>query len=279
VFYVPGSINKELAGTRTVLNPLYFGSYPYEQETANSAYNSFQVSVRHNGARGDLLLGYTLSKCLDNSSGLQDSTAPFDPQLSRGLCLFNVHQNFVTSYSFNFQFEKLFHADHEVSNKLLAGWTISGITTFATGLPIALAENDDNSLFGVISAPVDVPELSGEGQLFAGGTDSSKNPRSGLPYFNSNYFTFEPIGQIGNADRRFFSGPGLNNWDMALLKNTNISEAKVLQLRLEAFNVWNHAQFENPNGLINSGSPNYMNGVNQGGLFGVITAAHDPRIL
>lgn len=273
VYYVPGTNNTVLAGTRTVLNPTYFGSNPYMQESANSAYNSFQLSLRHASARGDVLVGYTLGKCLDNSSGLQDSTDPIDPRLSRGLCLFNVHQNFVTSYNFNFQFEKLFHADSGWSNKLLSGWSLSGITTFATGLPIALMENDDNSLLGVTSAPVDVPELSGTGQLFAGGSTSSKNPRTGEPYFNPNYFVTEPLGQIGNANRRFFSGPGLNNWDMALLKNTNFTESKALQLRLEAFNIWNHAQFENPNSLINSGYPS------SGGLFGVVTAAHDPRVL
>ena len=264
-FYLPGT--NTITGTRTVLNPLYFGSNPYMEETANSAYNSFQLSVRHNSARGDFLVGYTLGKCLDNSSGLQDSTDPIDPRLSRGLCLFNVHQNFVVSYNLNFELDKMFHADHGVSAKLLEGWSLSGITTFATGLPIALQENDDNSLFGVTSAPVDVPELSGTGQLFAGGATSSKNPRSGLPYFNTGYFTTEPLGQIGNADRRFFSGPGLNNWDMALLKNTRITESKSLQLRLEAFNIWNHAQFQNPSGLINSN------------LFGVVTGANPPRIL
>ena len=267
VFYVPGTNNTVVAGTRTILNPLYFGSNPYMQESANSAYNSFQLSVRHNSDRGDFLIGYTLGKCLDNSSGLQDSTNPIDPRLSRALCTFNVHQNFVASYNLNFQLDKLFHADHGISNKLSAGWSISGITTFATGLPISLSENDDNSLFGVTTATVDVPELSGTGKLFAGGTISSKNPRSGLPYFNKGYFTYEPLGQFGNANRQFFSGPGLNNWDMALLKNTNFTESKTLQLRFEAFNIWNHAQFQNPSGLINSG------------LFGVVTSAYAPRVM
>ena len=267
VFYMPGTNNTVVAGTRTVLNPIYFGSNPYMQETANSAYNSFQVSVRHNSSRGDFLLGYTFGKCLDNSSGLQDSTNPIDPGLSRALCSFNVRQNFVASYNFNFQLEKLFHADSGFSNRLLAGWSISGITTFATGLPISLGENDDNSLLGVTTAPVDVPNLSGTGQLFAGGTTSSKNPRSGLPYFNPGYFVPEQLGQFGNANRRFFSGPGLNNWDMALLKNTNITESKALQFRFEAFNIWNHAQFQNPTGLINSS------------LFGVVTSAYAPRVM
>jgi hypothetical protein len=77
----------------------------------------------------------------------------------------------------------------------------------------------------------------------------------------------EPLGQIGNANRRFFSGPGLNNWDIALLKNTNFTESKVLQLRFETFNTWNHAQFENPTGVINSSQ------------FGVVTNARAARVM
>ena len=47
--------------------------------------------------------------------------------------------------------------------------------------------------------------------------------------------------------RRYFSGPGLDNYDMALLKSTTITESTKLQFRAEAFNVFNHAQFKNPN--------------------------------
>ena len=66
---------------------------------------------------------------------------------------------------------------------------------------------------------------------------------------------------------------------MAILKTTNITESKSLQFRVEAFNVFNHAQFNNPNGSINSGLPDIVNGVNQGGTFGMVTSARDPRIM
>jgi hypothetical protein len=244
------------------------------QESANSGYNSFQMTVRHNSSRAEFLVGYTFSKCMDNSSGLQDSTNPFNPRLSRSLCAFDVTHNFVVSYNFNFEFEKLFHASHGIGNKLLAGWSVSGITTFASGLPIILSENDDNSLIGVTTATVDVPQLTGNGGVYG-----NKNPRSGQSYINPDHFTFEAVGQLGNANRRYFHGPGLNNWDVALLKNTNFTESKSLQLRLEAFNIFNHAQFENPTGTINQGLPNFVNGVNQGGLFGVVTSARPPRIM
>jgi Carboxypeptidase regulatory-like domain/TonB dependent receptor len=274
IFYVPGTNNTVIAGTRTTLNPYYFGSNPYEQETANSAYNSFQINVRHNSSRADVMIGYTFSKCMDNSSGLQVSTNPLDPKLSRSLCLFDVTNNFVGSYTYNFQFERLFHADHGAANKLSQGWALSGITTFATGLPISLSENDDNSELGINAAPLDTPELTGTRQII-----DNKNPRTGQPYINPAAFTFETVGQLGNANRQFFHGPGLNNWDMALLKNTNFSESKILQLRFEAFNVFNHAQFINPSGSINSGLPVMVDGVNEGGTFGMVTSARAPRIM
>ena len=93
------------------------------------------------------------------------------------------------------------------------------------------------------------------------------NPRKGGTYFNTSLFSNEQLGQFGNSSRRFFHGPGLNNWNMALLKTTQITESKELQLRFEAFNLFNHAQFMNPTGEINSST------------FGVVTSARDPRIM
>jgi hypothetical protein len=220
---------------------------------------------------------------LDNSSGLEDPTNPYNPRISRGLCLFDVKHNFVASYSVNLPFDKLLHADNGWSKRVVGGWQLTGITTFATGLPVQLSEGNDLSLAGSIGT--DIPQLTGTGKLFAGGGFSSANPRSGLPYFNNciltnlqananacpagavPYFDFEQVGQTGNANRRSFHGPGLNNWDMGLLKNINFTESKSLELRFEAFNIFNHAQFQNPDGNIDSSN------------FGIITAANAPRIL
>ncbi len=51
------------------------------------------------------------------------------------------------------------------------------------------------------------------------------------------------LGTIGNAPRRFFYGPGMANFDMALQRDFSITERKALQFRVEAFNVFNHSQF------------------------------------
>ncbi|MGB6979388.1 MAG: hypothetical protein WBD66_09295, partial [Candidatus Acidiferrales bacterium] len=117
------------------------------------------------------------------------------------------------------------------------------------------------------------PNYTPSGSIYA-----NKNPRSGQAYFNYNDFSAEPLGSFGNSPRRFFHGPGLNNWDMALLKTTKITESKSLELRFEAFNVWNHTQFGGPNGSYNARSYDPVTGVQNGG-FGFITSANAPRIL
>jgi hypothetical protein len=241
------------------LGPL-FDTNPFVSTVANSRYNSLQVSVSHNTGSLSFLAGYTFSKCMDNASGLQDSTYPFNPHLSESLCNFDVMHNFVFSYNWLMPFDQLVGAGW--AKKVVGGWSLSGVTNFATGLPITLTENDDNSLIGANAIPVDVPNFSGGGPVLA-----DTNPRHGNAYFHTSLFSNEQLGQFGNSRRRFFHGPGLNNFNMALLKTTKITESKELQLRFEAFNVFNHAQFTNPSGEINSS------------VFGIVTSARDPRIM
>jgi hypothetical protein len=240
------------------LGPL-FDTNPFVSTVANSRYNSLQVSASRNTTSLSFLLGYTYSKCMDNASGLQDSTYPFDPRRSIALCNFDVTHNFVFSYNWLLPFDRLVSSGW--ARKLAGGWSLSGITNFATGLPVTLSEDDDNSLIGANAIPVDVPNFSG-GHVLA-----NTDPRSRQPYFDPSLFTPEQLGVFGNSRRRFFHGPGINNFNMALLKSTNITESKVLELRFEAFNVFNHAQFMNPAGEINSSE------------FGVVTGARDPRIM
>jgi hypothetical protein len=254
-------------GTYTVFPPQngvqVFNNNPYEATIAQSSYNSLQVSLRHSSTYATFLLGYTYSRCKDDASELIEGINPFNPKSSLSLCAFDVKHNFVASYEVKLPFDRAFHAASGWANKLAAGWAISGLTTFATGLPVSLSETDDQSLTGTAntSAPIDLPDLA-PGKILA-----NTNPRSGQPYFNIGLFSQETLGTIGNAPRRFFHGPGLNNWDMALLKDTRITESKSLEFRFEAFNTFNHTQFENPGGVIGAGN------------FGFSTVSRDPRIM
>src|SRR4029077_11388444 len=243
-----------------------FNNNPFMATIAQSSYNSLQVSVRHTSSLATFLLGYTYSKCIDNASGLIEGINPFNPKKSLSLCAFGVPHNFVASYEVKLPFDRAFHATSGWSGRLASGWPISGFTTFGKRLPVSISEPDDNSFTGTqnTSAPIDLPIL------VTGKILNNTNPRSGQTYSNTILFSSENPGKIGNSPRRFFHGPGLNNWDMALLKNTKITESKSLEFRFEAFNIWNHVQFMNPSGVFNPDPTSQ---------FGRVNAARDPRIM
>jgi hypothetical protein len=251
-----------------------FGNDSYFSNIGNSAYNSAQINWRHTSGRLQTLLGYTFSKALDFASGYGEQVNPVNPKLSRGLSAFDSTHNFVFSYNYLLPFDKL-----GGPKMLTNGWEISGITRFATGLPITLVETDDQSLLGTnfggpIPLSVDTPNLVAPVHTL--------NPRkSTCPgpclFFAPSSFQGSALGQEGNANRRFFHGPGVNNWDFAVLKNTQLSDRFVLQFRAELFNIWNHTQFIAP-GAIGLSNFNPVSHLSNTGSFGSITTAALPRI-
>jgi hypothetical protein len=248
-----------------------FGNDAYFITAGVSAYNSAQLDWRHTSGRLQTLVGYTYSKSLDDSSGYGEQFNPSNPKLSRGLSAFDSTHNFVASYNYTLPVDKL-----PGPKRLTNGWAVSGITRFATGLPVTLVETDDQSLLGTnsggpITQPVSTPEIIAPVQII--------NPRhSPVPdtnyYFLPSSFGPSPLGQGGNADRRFFHGPGVNNWDFALLKNTAINERLNLQFRAELFNLFNHAQFVSPSGITGFTS----SGAATSSAFGQVTTTLQPRI-
>lgn len=244
------------SGRELANGTLDFSQNSWEATIANSAYDALQVSLEKKLGAFRFLAAYTWSKSFDNSSGFFDAVNPFNPQISRSLSAFDLTHNFVISYSYDLPSPKSLTG---FTGKLLSGWTISGITRFTTGLPISLSEGDDASLCGCNG--VDVPNYNGGAIHFLNPRDSGSHQ-----YFTTDAFSAESLGQAGNANRRFFHGPGLNNWDLALHKDTHITEATLLEFRAEFFNVFNHAQFTNPSGAID------------GSNFGQVTGARDGRI-
>src|ERR1700728_802018 len=251
-------------GTRGPLGS-NFGSNTNQATIGNANYNALELSLRRTSKRLQLFASYTLSKSIDQSSNVGEEVNPINPALSRALSAFDVRNNFVVSYAYELAFDHLFH----VSNRWTNGWTISGITHFSSGFPVTLLNYGDNSLLGaepngINNYGVDEPEYT------PGPLKLNSNPRNGDSYFNTSLFSLQPLGDPGNAKRRFFSGPGIDNYDMALLKSVPLTESKSLQFRFEGFNVFNHAQFYGPtsvNGNINSSS------------FGAVVSAAPPRLM
>jgi hypothetical protein len=251
-------------GTRGPLGSK-FGSDANQSTIGNSNYNSLQLTLRHTNGRLQLLAGYTFSKSEDQASNVGDEVNPIDPGLSRALSAFDVKSNFVVSYSYQLPLERLLRA----TNQWTQGWEISGITHFSTGLPVTLVNYGDNSLLGtepngINNFGVDEPDYSG------GPLDLNHNPRNGQPYFNPALFSENALGAPGNAPRRFFYGPGMDDCDMALMKNVRLTESKSLQFRLEGFNVFNHAQFFGPQAV---------DGNIDSSTFGDVISATAPRLV
>ena len=231
---------QRINGTRGPLGP-NFGSDTIETTIGNSNYNALQVTLRHTSGPLQLLAAYTYSKSLDLSSNLGEEVNPLNPSLSRALSAFDITQNFVVSYSYQLPLARVFRT----ANRWTQGWELSGITRFASGLPVTLINYGDNSLLGaepngINNYGVDEPDVA------PGPLNLNGNPRNGRPYFNAALFSENALGTPGDASRRYFHGPGMVNFDMALLKNLRLTESKSLQFRLEAFNVFNHAQFFGP---------------------------------
>ena len=242
-----------------------FAGFTYQRTIGNSSYNSFETSLRHASNRLEFLLGYTYGKSIDQSSSLSEAVNPLNPRLSRAISAFDLRHNVVASYNWKLPVETWFHRNGRLAN----GWTLSGITRFSSGLPVTLFNNTDTSLLGTIpnginSDGVDTPNYT------PGNLSVNTDPRNGRSAFNTGLFGMPESGALGTASRRFFYGPGAINFDMAVLKTLRLTERRSVDLRFEAFNVFNHAQFMGAaavNGNISSPG------------FGQIVNANAPRVI
>jgi hypothetical protein len=242
-----------------------FAAVTYQKTIANSNYNALQIDLRHTSGPLEFMAGYTYSKSIDESSSLAEAVNPLDAELSRALSAFDMRHNFVVSYNCRLPISKVLGRD----NLWTEGWVLSGVTRFATGFPVTLYNNNDTSLLGTIpnginNNGIDTPNFA------PGNLELNTNPRNGSPAFNTALFSLPSLGEVGSAPRRFFDGPGIYNFDMALQKNIRLAESKSLDFRLESFNVFNHAQFYGPaavDGNISSAN------------FGEVVSAAAPRLM
>ena len=276
------SPNCQTNGTNCPPDQVPVFSNIFAQDTiANSNYNSFQVNLEKRFSHGlQLQAAYTFSKSIDQASSFEDILNPFNPRRTRSLSLFDARNRFVLSYVYEFPIPKYSGA----KGKVLNGWGVSGITQFQTGFPIHLQSFDDNELTSSIDfSSAGVPDQIAhfrkvdprsnpnnygfdQNSFTSNASDSSQPPCSAGAVFNC----YDPslFGRYGTAPRTICCGPGLNNWDMSVLKNTQLTERMRMEFRWDIFNVWNHTRFFNPDGNVTDGSD-----------FGRVKRAADPRLM
>jgi len=232
-------------GTRSPY-PNTIGTDAVYQNMGNSNYNSLQATVKRTAGRFTFLASYTYGKSMDWASSIQEQVNPFDFRKEYAISAFDLKRNFVFSYNYELPIDKLFRA----SNRLTQGWAISGITRYATGLPVTFQSFGDNALVqvqnnGVNSVSIDLPNYNPS----LGPLNINHDPRSNPLAFNTALFSPNPLGTFGTSSRRLFYGPGIDNYDVALRKLTRVTESKSLEFRFETFNTFNHAQFDGANSV------------------------------
>jgi hypothetical protein len=266
------------------------------QMTGNSNYNSLQVKFKHGFNHGLLFqAAYTWSHELDNmfqggGCNCNGTNGVNDEDLSRwyGTGALNQAQMLVLNYVYTLPFFK--NAENRVVRNVLSGWEVSGISSFLTGTPLSVqcgiagmasgigGNVQCNSLghLDVQKGTIDDPQF--------GPTPSWFNPsllgQITIPQLAANN---EP-GMFGYMGKDALTGPGRDDWDLAILRNFQIpwfnGEHSSVQFRAESFNTFNHPQWTAINiscsSLTAPGAP--CNGANNIGN-GEVSAAAAPRVL
>jgi hypothetical protein len=241
-------------------NPL-FSDITLIESRGRSRYNALQFRAQQRLDAGwSVLGGYAYGKSTDNASGFFTSAGDpnfpqnsLDPEAEEGRSSFDVRHRISLGFSWILP---------SGGNKWLADWQVHGIATLNSGRPFTAALHPDidrsntgrsNLGFGYN----DRPNVSGEPSLPA-------DERTADRWFNTGAFSMPAFGSFGNAGRNTLEGPGYRNLNLGLTRLLPIGDAQ-LQLRIEAFNAFNRANFDLPDGFL--GSP----------TFGRILSAGSPR--
>jgi hypothetical protein len=288
------------------------GSFLQIQSTAESSYNSLQLSLTKRLSKGSqFLAAYTLARSIDNASGGSDSTGEvrdtiniagnqLDSRANRGVSDFDRRHRLVLSYLWDLP-RPAFATRSKATELLLTDWQVAGIITAMSGLPLDIIDGGAGSFFG----------LSGGNNALVrpswapGATISTATSNIPAGYFFNPLAFVRPVvltGQIipssngtatagatgtdiGNVGRNVLRGPGQSNVDFSVIKRFPISESRNIEFRAEFFNLFNHANFANPISNLSAVAATSINS-NTGqitgdpGDFGRITStSNNPRLI
>jgi hypothetical protein len=288
--------------TNTPLNDNYFrpylgyGTIPQQIFEGNSSYHSLQVVAKRRFSHGlQFQVSYTHSKAMDYAEGDSTSTSGLASGSSNTVARYlnRVFWNYgVAGYdrpdilSFNFLWAiPSFHPQNRFVKTVFDGWQISDITTYIpTGGPlnITMSTSPTVNFFS---------EGDGARPLLIGNPNLSGSQRTANRWFDASAFA-EPIPitaaqcasgtcpavnwwNIGNTPSGVLRGPGRNNWQTAIFKNFRIRERFNAQFRAEAYNTFNHTQFNAIDTTIQYNAA----GVNTRSSTGNVTSPRDPRVM
>ena len=259
--YIPGRSTTANTDTRRILLPGTYTSYREVATNSNAAYHSLQLSVNRRFRNGfTFLTAYTMGKLLDYYSAQNLGITPQDPyNHSADRARSDEDRTHVFATSFVYEIP-VWKQQTGFLGKSLGGWSVSGIISIASGLPVWIRSDRDYSLTGV---GFDRPDL-------VGNPVRSHSSRDDMiqQFFNTSAFVPNQPGQYGNAGRNLLSAPAQSTTDLAITKSFVISERLGrLQFRTEFFNALNQVSLSQPEARL----------ANQN--FGRIQSAGSPRIV
>jgi hypothetical protein len=238
-------------GPLAVRNP-NFGHDGRQSAWAQSFYNSLQVKLDRRFAGGiQFGVAYTFSKIIDEGwdrwdqvtgagSGVTSGPDPDNHKGERALADYDIRNNFITSVTYDIP-------TRDYQNRWLGGflnnWGMNAIVRLSDGNPFSATLGYNVSQNGEV-AFIMRPDLKEGGD---------SNPVLGGPdrYFDANQFVKPTLGFYGNLGRNTIIGPGINNVDFALTKNTPLwGEGQNLEFRAEFFNIFNRTNFARPSGTV-----------------------------
>jgi hypothetical protein len=266
--YIPGICGAQACSTtsntnqRRVLylaNPSigkYYSSIYQADDGANAEYNGLLLKAEHRmGDHYSILANYTYSHCIsdadfDGDLGGPRTQDPNNMKGDRGNCGFDIRQGFNLSAVL----EGPTFKEHW-TNIVAGGWRLAPIFVMHSGTWFSPMTGSDNSLSGVGH---DRPNVVGNPYI--------RNLAT-LHWIDPNAFVPNPLGTFGNAGSDSLLAPKYTNVDVALSRTIHAGESHQFELRFEAFNTFNHANFSRPNNNLHSST------------FGVIRSDAGPRIL
>ena len=260
--------------------------HAFEDETSGkSFYDGLQLQLSERNFHGLLIqFSYTYSHALDNSSDPLLPTAgngnfPVDsflPQHEYGNSGTDVRQRGVINFVYQAPVGRgTSRWNQGFIGRAFEGWELSGIGQFQTGLPYDIFNSDDN---GQANGVIDTLHTGLADRATVVGS-SSRQPGTDEAFTGPpiSAFTQTPaFGVPSNVGRNHWYGPGMDNWDFVLAKNTSISERFKLQLRLESYNIFNHVHFAKPDNFLFS--PFYGESLSQVGQNDGSTGARQLQI-
>ena len=236
----------------------------WESSEGSSILHAGTVSLRKRMTNGVSIGGrYTFSKSIDNASSIGGGTTivaqnDLDLAAERGLSSFDQRQKFTGDFMYELPFGTGRHwmANPGVMETIFGAWTWSGSFTLASGNPFTAR---------VVGAFTDVARgTSGSLRADYNGAPISLTNPSVAQWFNTAAFTVPPAGQFGTAGRNTIEGPGTILFNFALSKDIPLHDMMAFEIRAEANNVFNHANFTGIDTNVNS--PTYGQVISVGSM-------------